>query len=400
MVAHLRGSPELPAALRESQQKGVVMVNVMRRLMTTTVVFCVVMPVTVAAAQERVEPTVFVMSNNAEKNEVIAFEREGDGTYFEQNRFDTLGRGTGGVNDPLESQGSLTLSPDHTFLYAANAGSGNITVFRVAGDRLIITDKEPSGGSQPVSIAQWGKAVYVLNSGGAGSVVAFHINAAGQLQQIPNSTTFLSANATGGASISVSPNGQTVAVVERIANNIDTFQVHTDGTLGPLVVNASPGAGAFSGRFAPDGKLIVSETGPATAVNGSAISSYTVLANGTLAAVSQSVPTDGAANCWNAISPDGTHVYASNAGTSTIAGLTIGTSGALTPIAGTIVGSNPSGSTNLDIAISGDGKFLYSLNGEVGTVGVFAIGADGTLEEVTQIQGLPAAAGFNGIAAL
>jgi len=376
------------------------MVNVMRRLMTTTVVFCVVMPVTVAAAQERVEPTVFVISNNAEKNEVIAFEREGDGTYFEQNRFDTLGRGTGGVNDPLESQGSLTLSPDHTFLYAVNAGSGNITVFRVAGDRLIITDKEPSGGSQPVSIAQWGKAVYVLNSGGAGSVVAFHINAAGQLQQIPNSTTFLSANATGGASISVSPNGQTVAVVERIANNIDTFQVHTDGTLGPLVVNASPGAGAFSGRFAPDGKLIVSETGPATAVNGSAISSYTVLANGTLAAVSQSVPTDGAANCWNAISPDGTHVYASNAGTSTIAGLTIGTSGALTPIAGTIVGSNPSGSTNLDIAISGDGKFLYSLNGEVGTVGVFAIGADGTLEEVTQIQGLPAAVGFNGIAAL
>lgn len=376
------------------------MVNVMRRLMTTTVVFCVVMPVTVAAAQERAEQTVFVMSNNAEKNQVIAFEREGDGTYFEESRFDTLGRGSGGVNDPLESQGSLTLSPDHRFLYAANAGSGNITVFRVAGDRLIVTDKQPSGGSQPVSIAQWGNTVYVLNSGGAGSVVAFHINASGQLQQIPNSTTFLSANATGGASISVSPNGQTVAVVERIANNIDTFQVHTDGTLGPLVVNASPGAGAFSGRFAPDGKLIVSETGPATAVNGSAISSYAILANGTLAAVSQSVPTDGAANCWNAISPDGSHVYASNAGTSTIAGFTIGSGGTLTPIDGTIVGSNPGGSTNLDITISGDGKFLYSLNGEVGTIGVFAIGADGTLEEVTQIQGLPAAVGFNGIAAL
>jgi hypothetical protein len=40
------------------------------------------------------------------------------------------------------------------------------------------------------------------------------------------------------------------------------------------------------------------------------------------------------------------------------------------------------------------------LNGEVGTTGVFAIGADGTLEQVTQIQGLPAAVGFNGIAAL
>jgi hypothetical protein len=40
------------------------------------------------------------------------------------------------------------------------------------------------------------------------------------------------------------------------------------------------------------------------------------------------------------------------------------------------------------------------LNGEVGTIGVFAIGADGTLEQVTQIQELPAAVGFNGIAAL
>ncbi|MGA9669821.1 MAG: beta-propeller fold lactonase family protein [Terracidiphilus sp.] len=376
------------------------MVNVMRRLVTATVALSVFVPAIVAAAQQRAEETVFVMSNNAERNQVIAFEREGDGTYFEQSRFDTLGRGTGGVNDPLESQGSLTLSPDHTFLYAANAGSGNITVFRVVGDRLIITDKEPSGGSQPVSIAQWGNTVYVLNSGGAGSVVAFHINAFGQLQQIPNSTAFLSANATGGASVSVSPNGQTVAVVERIANNIDTFHVNANGTLGPLVVNASPGPGAFAGRFAPDGKLIISETGAAGVANGSAISSYTVEANGTLVAVSQSVPTDGAANCWNAISPDGKHVYASNAGSSTIAGFTIGSVGTLTPIAGTIVGTNPGGSTNLDIAISGDGKFLYSLNGEVGTVGVFAIGADGTLEEVTQIQGLPAAVGFNGIAAL
>jgi len=372
------------------------MVNVMRRLMTTTVALCVVVPVIAAEAQEPAEQTVFVMSNNAEKNQVIAFERQSNGTYSEQRRFDTQGRGTGGVNDPLESQGSLTLSLDHTFLYAANAGSGDITVFRVVGNRLIITDKQPSGGSQPVSIAQWGNAVYVLNSGGAGSVVAFHINPSGQLQQIPNSTVFLSANATGGASVSVSPNGQMVAVVERIANNIDTFHVNADGTLGPLVVNASPGPGAFSGRFAPDGNLIVSETGG----TGSAISSYTVLANGTLSAISQSVPTDGAANCWNAISPDGTHVYASNAGSSTIAGFTIGNGGTLTPIAGTIVGTNPSGSTNLDITISGDGKFLYSLNGEVGTVGVFAIGADGTLEEVTQIEGLPAAVGFNGIAAL
>ena len=376
------------------------MANLNRRLLTVTVGVCTIASLAGAISSARAEETVFVMSNNAEKNQVIAFEREGEGSFFELGRFDTLGRGTGGVNDPLEAQGSLALSADHTHLFAANAGSGDITVFRVAGDRLFITDKEPSGGSQPVSIAQWGNTLYVLNSGGAGSVVAFNISPFGQLQQIGKSTVFLSANATGGASISVSPNGQTIAVVERLANTIDTIHVNTNGTLGALVVNPSPGAGAFSARFAPDGKLIVSETGPATAVNGSAVSSYTVLADGTLSAVSQSVPTDGAANCWNAISPGGTHVYVSNAGTSNVAGFTIGTSGSLTPIDGTIVGSNPSGATNLDIAISGDGKFLFSLNGEIGTVGVFAIESDGTLQPVTQIPGLPAAAGFNGIAAL
>jgi 6-phosphogluconolactonase (cycloisomerase 2 family) len=376
------------------------MVNLHSRLLTTMIALSVVVPAVAAVAPAWGQETVFVMSNNAERNQVIAFERKNDGSYFEQKRFDTFGRGSGGVNDPLESQASLTLSADHTLLFAANAGSGDITVFRVVGNGLLAIDLEPSGGSQPVSIAQLGSTVYVLNSGGAGSVTAFRLSPSGQLQPIANATSFLSANATGGASISVSPNGQTVAVVERIANNIDTFHVNTDGTLSAAVVNPSPGAGAFSARFAPDGKLIVSETGPASAPDGSAISSYTVLANGSLAAVSQSVPTDGAANCWNAITPDGTHVYVSNAGSSNIAGYTIGVGGTLTPIAGTIVGSNPDGSTNLDIAISGDGKFVYSLNGEVGTVGVFAIQPNGTLEQVTQISGLPAAVGFNGIAAL
>jgi 6-phosphogluconolactonase len=376
------------------------MVNLHSRLLTTMIALSVVVPAVAAVAPAWGQETVFVMSNDAERNQVIAFERKNDGSYFEQNRFDTFGRGSGGVNDPLESQGSLTLSADHTLLFAANAGSGDITVFRVVGNSLLAIDLEPSGGSQPVAIAQLGSTVYVLNSGGAGSVTAFRLTPSGQLQPVANATAFLSANATGGASISVSPTGQTVAVVERIANNIDTFHVNRDGTLTAAVVNPSAGTGAFSARFAPDGKLIVSETGPASAPDGSAISSYTVLANGSLTAVSQSVPTDGAANCWNAITPDGTHVYVSNAGSSNIAGFTIGAGGTLTPIAGTIVGSNPDGSTNLDIAISGDGKFLYSLNGEVGTVGVFAIQPNGTLEQVTQIPGLPAAAGFNGIAAL
>jgi 6-phosphogluconolactonase (cycloisomerase 2 family) len=376
------------------------MLNPVRGVLSAAMALSILVPALGAGAQSFKPETVFVMSNNVSQNQVIAFQSEPDGNFQEQSRYDTFGRGTGGVNDPLESQGSLTLSHDHSLLFAANAGSSEITVFRAIGNRLLFADKEPSGGAQPVAFAQFGSTLYVLNSGGAGSVVAFHITPFGSLQQIPNSSQFLSANATGGSSISVSPDGRTVAVVERIANNIDIFHVNANGTLSPAVVNPSPGAGAFAATFAPSGSLIVSETGPANATDGSAISSYTVQPNGALTPVTQSLSTDGAANCWNAISPNGKDVYVSNAGSSTLAGFTIGQTGALTPIDGTIVGSNPSGSTNLDITISSDGKFLFSLNGEVGTVGVFAIRSDGSLEELTQARGLPSAAGFNGIAAL
>jgi 6-phosphogluconolactonase len=95
------------------------MVRVMRRLVTTVMSVGALVPMLSAGAQVRNAEAVFVMSNNADRNEVIAFQREADGSY-EKSHFDTFGRGTGGVNDPLESQGSLTLSTDRSLLLAAN----------------------------------------------------------------------------------------------------------------------------------------------------------------------------------------------------------------------------------------------------------------------------------------
>jgi 6-phosphogluconolactonase len=344
--------------------------------------------------------TVFVMSNAADRNEVIAFSQSADGHFYETGRYDTRGRGSGGITDPLQSEGSLTLSRDHALIFAANAGSGTVSVFRVSRSSLFLVDQVPSGGSEPLSIAQFGNLVYVLNSAGSGSLVAFNLNPDGHLQQIENSTTYLTATNSGGSSLSISPNGGWLAVTERVPNNIDSFRINSDGTLAPIVVNKSTAPGAFDAAFAPDGNLIVSETGPAGGVNASAVSSYAVQANGTLAAVSQSVPTFGQANCWNAVAPNGKWAYVSNAGSSTISGLSIGPGGSLTPIGGTVVGTNPEGSTNLDITVSGDSKYLFTLNSGSGTIGVFAIQSNGALSNVDEIDGLPQSAGMNGIAAL
>src|SRR5216684_676628 len=92
-----------------------------------------------------------------------------------------------------------------------------------------------------------------------------------------------------------------------------------------------------------------------------------------LTPVTSSAPTLGAADCWNAVTPDGRFVYVSNAGSATISGFAIGASGVLTPLSGTVLAANPSGATNLDITVSSDGKFLFSLNSGNGTIGIFAI---------------------------
>ena len=340
---------------------------------------------------------VFVMTNNADANEVIAYEREPNGTLRNARRYQTGGRGSGGTVDPLGSQGSLTLSDDGSYLLAANAGSGSVSVFRVFGSHLALTDREPSGGSEPNAVAQHGRLVYVLNTAGSSSVVGFALRD-GRLVRIPDSQRFLSGNFTNSASVAFSPDGRRLVVTERATNKIDVFGVRADGKLSQITINSAAGTGTFAATFAPNGAVIVSETG-GPGPNSSTISSYAIASDGKLQPISQTVPTLGAANCWNAVTPDGRFVYASNAGTSSISGFQIGGNGSLTPLPGTVVGTNPAGATNLDIAVSADGAYLYSLNAANGSIGIFQIQHDGGLTSFGTLGGLPAGAGLNGIAA-
>jgi 6-phosphogluconolactonase len=343
------------------------------------------------------EHAVFVMTNDADGNEVVAYERAPNGTLRSGHRYSTGGRGSGGKVDPLGSQGSLTLSDDGAYLLAANAGSGSVSVFRVFGDRLVLTDRVPSGGSEPNAIAQHRGLVYVLNTAGSSSVVGFQLRQ-GKLTPLRDSQRYLSGNFVNSASLTFSPDGRSLAATERATNSIDIFRVKSDGRLSDITVNPAVGPGTFAALFAPNGALLVSETGSGTP-NGSTISSYAVRSDGGLTAISATIPTLGAANCWNVVTPDGRFVYASNAGTSSISGFEIARNGALTPLPGTVVGTNPVGSVNLDIAISADGAYLYSLNAGSGAIGIFKIESDGRLTNFGTVGGLPASAGLNGIAA-
>jgi len=373
--------------------------NVMRGILALGALGAVTLAPLVEASTDENFATghaVFVMNNDAEANEVIAYQRTTYGTLFSPRKFKTGGRGSGGKSDPLASQGSLTLSRDQRWLFAVNAGSGTLSVFRVEGATLELTDRVPTGGAEPTAVAQYGNLVYVLNAAGSSSVAGFAFHG-GHLTSIESSQKFLSANGANPGSVVFTPDGKFLLVTEKTGNDIDAFSVQIDGTLAAIKVNPSDGPGAFAVNVAPNGTAIVSETGSGGTT--SAISSYSIHADGTLTSISTSIPTLGAANCWNAITPNGRFVYVSNAGSSTLSGFSIGSAGALTPIGGTVVGTNPAGSGNLDVAISSDGRFLYSLNSAGGSIGAFAINADGSLVNLGVIRGLPAGSSLNGIAA-
>jgi 6-phosphogluconolactonase len=126
-------------------------------LLTTVLAMSAVLPArSKAQTGSAAGGAVFVMTNAANNNQIVAYKRNSDGSLEEGQTFPTGGRGSGGVTDPLGSQGALTLNEKHTLLFAVNAGSGNISVFQVRGSTLTLLETVPCGGSEPVAVAQHG----------------------------------------------------------------------------------------------------------------------------------------------------------------------------------------------------------------------------------------------------
>ena len=156
--------------------------------------------------------------------------------------FPTGDRGEGGVNDPFHSQGSLLLSPDHTYLLTVNAGSSDISLFRVFGSGLILQSVTPTGGSSPVSLAMHDNLVYVINYAGGYHTAGFRLESWGGLTRLKSSRQTLSGPADLGAStVAFSPDGSKLVITERITNKIDVFTVNSDGSLSNPVYNTSAG---------------------------------------------------------------------------------------------------------------------------------------------------------------
>ena len=335
---------------------------------------------------------VFVASNAVAGNAVFAFHRAANGTLSPIGTFPTGGVGIGGTADPLASQFALTLSDNNKLLFAVNAGSNDVSVFRVASSGLELADRKSSLGIRPVSVAAGREVLYVLNAG-SNSIGILRIGKDGTLT--PVGTRALSAGADGAAAIRLSPNGHLLAVTERVSNTIDGFEVARNGSLGAPRSTPSTGDGPFGFGYTPNGTLVVSDAGTGAAT------SYAQRRNGTVSLLDGPESTGGqAAPCWVIVSKGGRFVYTANAGSGSISGFSVARDGALQLITpGGRTGDLGTGAQPLDLDLSRDGRFMYVLKNGTGTIGVLAVNGDGTLVNVADTPGLQAQAGFMGLAA-
>jgi 6-phosphogluconolactonase (cycloisomerase 2 family) len=339
---------------------------------------------------------VFVMTDNTGGNQVVAYDRLGDGRLKEAGTYDTGGNGgvlDGSAVDHTASQGALAYDAADGLLFAVNAGSSTVSVFSVSGDQLTRTQVITSGGSFPVSIAVHDGLVYVLNALDGGSVQGYTVDG-DQLVPLTGSSRALGLNpaatpqfTTTPGQVAFTPDGARLIVTTKANTNaVDVFGVGTSGLLSATpVVNVEAGTVPFAVTFDGEGNLVVAEAGT------NALATYEINGDNTVTLLHR-VATGQAATCW--VARSGSFLYASNAGSASESGFVSGAGGALT-----LLGATPTDAGTVDAAATPDGGFLYVQAGGPGNVDGFRINGDGSLSPVGSVT-VPGAAGGEGIVAL
>jgi 6-phosphogluconolactonase len=328
---------------------------------------------------------VYVPSNQTTGNSILVYDRSAEGVLTFTGSFPTGGAGTGTGADPLGSQNSLVYSSG--FLFAINAGSNDVSMLEVDGDRLILSDRVSSGGQMPVSVAVHGPLVYVVNAGGTPNISGFIVDPfRHHLLPLPKSQRPLAGGAAAApAEVAFSADGRSLLVTEKGTQTIDTYHLSLLGYASNPTSNPSSGVTPFGFSVTRRGYAIVSEAGTGAA------SSYDIEEDGKLALVSGSVLLSQTAPCWLVTTGDGRFAYTANAGSGTIGSFRIAADGELTLISGAAgVIAAP-----LDLGITADSRFVYVREGN-GSVSGFRVERDGSLGFVNSAAGIPA--GAQGIA--
>lgn len=338
---------------------------------------------------------VYVMENDPADNKIIAYFRNRSGNLFKLGSYSTRGLGAGdnAAADPLGGQGAVTLSNNNRNLYVVNAGSDDISVFRLRRFGVpVLIQKLSSNGDFPVSIAISGRVLYVLNSGSDGSISGFRIRSSGRLVPINNSTRALGLGAESfpqGDARNLAPgdiafdnlnrrlliayagggtNGQLLSFE---LNDNDTPATQAETTF-------SQGAVPFSLDFSANGAALVAEA------SGS-VSSYNYNEGNQLVNVSSVIANGQQATCW--IGATDNYVYTTNTVSGTVSQYGISRSGQLDlidPVAASDIG------LPIDFGFTNNNRLMYVVTSSEGGVRGFRVNRNtGKLTDIGLFPGLP-----------
>ena len=336
---------------------------------------------------------VFVQTDAAAGNRVVAYHRSGDGKLTWAHSYSTDGLGgtlTGSVVDHLASQGSLTYDPWHGLLYAVNAGSNTLSVFAVHGDKLSLRQVVSSGGTFPVSVAVHGDLVYAVNAENGGSVQGYRVFL-GRLFPIAGSNRPLGLDPTATpqftntpGQVAFSPSGSQLIVTTKMnGSDIDVFAVHFSGRLSHRpVVNSVPGTVPFGITFDQAGHLVIADAGT------NALATYSLSAHGAVTLI-DSAGNSQTATCW--VAPARGFLFASNAGSGDVSRYSAAASGNLT-----LLGETATDAGTVDASASLGGHFLYVQTGGSGIVDEYRVGPAGSLTQIGSVT-VAGAVGGEGI---
>lgn len=329
-------------------------------------------------------PTFFTSSNDAVENQIIRYQSH-KGLITETGRFVTGGRGTG---KSLPAANSLALSHDRRWLLTVNAGSDQISVFRLDPRGPRLTGTTYSGGKMPLSIALRGRRVYVLN-GGSSDIASYQLTRTGRLEPLGDGSVHpLSSTAARATDIGVTADGRLLVIAERGVNRLTTFGIGRNGVLSQEAKSIeTPAKSPYALNFL--GKAVYTVFA-GERPGQSAVGAYQADQKGVLAALGEPRFTGQTAACWSALSPRRRLLYTANAGSHSLSGLRLGPKGKLALL-------NPNGisvDTGLDnhprdMTLTRDEQTLAVILSGEHTLALYQVGQRGKLSPRASFTSIP-----------
>jgi 6-phosphogluconolactonase len=329
-------------------------------------------------------------------NTVSAFITNADGTLtlLPGSPFPTGGNGSNGgriaayditiVSRPRDEAATSTFAAN--LLYAVNQGDGTLSAFRLdpatgnltalRGSPFLIDG--PPGGDYSITASPDGRFLFLVNDATT-AIRVYTIAPGGTISAIPGSPFETGTNWLG---LKVTANGRFLIAGEMSGNNVGVFGITPSGSITPVTGSPFPGSGQSAGVTATCNASLAFHID-----NNQDVDAYTMTPDGALRPAPHSpfLTTTGF-NAGLTLSPNNRFLFVSdpfgNNGASSISAFTVRPNGALTPLPGSPFPASFGPGGVAATTTSADGKYLYSYMFVDSQVDVQTIAPNGALTDL------------------